>query len=90
MNNPFSGPAGARRATVDGTAYNAKAGAIIETADGTPVYIKGLEQWPDQQVNQPVSRSGILSRQAVAPSSAAVDGVVRQGMDSLPWVLEPD
>jgi hypothetical protein len=49
--------------TIEGTARNAMAGAIVQMADRTPVYIEGLERWDSAHDGKPVSASGTLRRE---------------------------
>ena len=48
-----------RGVLIDGIAFNAKLGAIVEVGEEV-VYLKGLEIWPPSIVGQPVRVSGIL------------------------------
>ncbi len=49
--------------TLEGTARNAKAGAIVQVEDRTPVYVDGLERWDRAVDGKPVSASGMLRKQ---------------------------
>jgi hypothetical protein len=48
--------------TIEGTARNAMAGAIVLTADRTPIYVAGLERWDSQFDGKKVSASGTLQK----------------------------
>jgi hypothetical protein len=49
--------------TIEGMARNAMAGAIVQTADRTPIYIDGLERWDKAHDGKQVSASGTLRRE---------------------------
>lgn len=48
--------------TIEGTARNAMAGAVVLTADGTPVYVAGLERWETAFDGEKVTASGTLRK----------------------------
>ncbi len=50
--------------TIEGTARNAAAGAVVLTEDRTPVYVAGLERWDRTLDGKKVSASGTLRREA--------------------------
>ena len=73
--------------TVSGTAYNAKAGAVLESDDGRVIYVEGLKRWDDELVENRVRLTGILSKKKPFPDIKAVGGVQMQGMSGTTWVL---
>lgn len=48
--------------TFRGTARDAMAGAIVQLADGTPVYVLGLSEWSDDDTGTEVEITGLLER----------------------------
>lgn len=50
--------------TIEGTARNAMAGAVVLTADRTPVYVDGVESWDGAVDGKKISASGMLRRRA--------------------------
>ena len=48
--------------TVQGTARNAMAGAVVLTDDRTPVYVEGLERWDSSFDGKKVNASGTLRK----------------------------
>ena len=52
------------KVTITGTARNAMAGAVVLTADRTPVYVAGLDRWDRAFDGKQVSASGTLRREA--------------------------
>jgi hypothetical protein len=47
------------RVTLRGDAFTGAAGALLEV-DGTPVYIDGLAEWPDELEGRAVEATGVL------------------------------
>jgi len=45
---------------IRGTAYDARAGAILELEDRTPIYIAGLTEWDPALNGKPVEVTGLL------------------------------
>lgn len=74
--------------TLVGTAENAKGGAVLLVGD-TPVYIEGLDEWPDAWLHRRVTATGVRTRKQYLPG-AAVDetGAVSQGAVGPQDVLE--
>lgn len=71
-----------------GTAENAKGGAVL-LVDDTPVYIEGLDAWPDALLHAKVKATGVRARKQYLPE-ATVDatGAVSQGAAGQQDVLE--
>ena len=53
--------------TLIGTAKNAKAGAILITTENSAIYIKGLDYWAPELLNQQLTVSGVLKREKFIP-----------------------
>ena len=87
-----------KRVTIEGTARDAKGGAVLLTTDGEPVYIGGLDSWPEELFGKPVVVSGRLVRRQYLPE-ATVDesGAWSQGttggqqlvLEEAAWKLAP-
>lgn len=78
-----------QRATVQGVARDAHAGAVVLTEDRTPVYIAGLSEWAGGLSGQPVAVSGVLRRRSVAPTpQVGADGGISHGIEGDSWVIE--
>jgi hypothetical protein len=73
--------------TVDGTARNAMAGAVVLMADRTPVYIAGLDSWDDAFDGKKISASGTLRKRG-ADDVLANSGEQRSGITGDHFVLE--
>lgn len=73
--------------TIEGTARNAMAGAVVLTSDRTPVYVDGLERWDRAVDGKQVSASGTLRKRG---PDDVVDGsgVQSSGIASAHFVLE--
>jgi len=74
----------AETVVLHGVAHNAKAGAIVLMADKQPVYLLGLEAWPDEIIGGRLRVSGTLQRERIYPAA----GVGVQGMEGVPFVIE--
>lgn len=73
--------------TIEGTARNAMAGAVVLTADRTPVYVQGLERWDRAVDGKRVRASGMLRKRG---ADAVVDahGAQASGFPGDHYVLE--
>jgi hypothetical protein len=62
---------------------------VVPLVDGVPVYIEGLDAWPDALLHTKVKATGVRTRKPVLPE-ATVDatGAVSQGAVGLEDVLE--
>ena len=75
--------------TLEGTAQNAKGGAVVVEAGSGPTYVVGLESWPDALVGQPVEVVGTLNRRKLIPFPVVGDdGAVSAGAQGEQRVLE--
>lgn len=74
--------------TVVGTAENAKGGAVL-LVDDVPLYVVGLDAWPDELLHRRVQVTGVRARKQYLPE-ATVDasGAVSQGAVGQQDVLE--
>jgi hypothetical protein len=71
-----------------GTARDAKAGAVIVSDAGEPVYVRGLTSWPTELHGSPVAVVGTLQRRKLIPDpSVAADGAVSAGAEGEQLVL---
>jgi hypothetical protein len=63
--------------TVTGEAQNGKAGAVV-IVDGGPIYVQGLDAWPDAWLGQQVEVSGtLIEYQGLDPQAAReMQGIV--------------
>ncbi|HEY3353508.1 MAG TPA: hypothetical protein VGQ83_09685 [Polyangia bacterium] len=82
-------PAAAGAATtIEGVARNAKAGAVVLTAGGEPVYVQGLDAWPRDVDGKTVVATGRLVDKKLIPDPVGPDGELRQGAVGTQRVLE--
>lgn len=78
----------AKSVTVRGTAQNAKAGAVIGGADPDPIYIAGLDRWPDAMTGKSVTATGVLSLEEYIPrAKVSPEGLHGAGGDGEQSVL---
>ena len=73
--------------TIEGTARNAMAGAVVLTANRTPVYVDGLERWDGTFDGKKIRASGTLRKRG-ADDVAAANGDQASGIGSDHFVLE--
>lgn len=73
--------------TIEGTARNAMAGAVVLTADRTPVYVDGLERWDGAFDGKKISASGTLRKRG-ADDVVAGNGEQASGIGADHFVLE--
>jgi hypothetical protein len=80
-------PAAKRDAvTLEGTARNAKAGAVLETSDKT-VSVKGLAAWPADVLGRRLTLKGDLETVPPAPATMDPFGNVVQAILTTQYVL---
>lgn len=60
--------------TVQGTALNAHAGALLERAGARNIYIDGLDRWPPEVYGKPVEVTGTLQSRRLAPEPVVSEG----------------
>lgn len=73
--------------TIEGTARNAMAGAIVMTADRTPVYVDGLERWDGAFNGKLISATGTLRKRG-PDDVVAANGEQASGIATEHFVLE--
>lgn len=73
--------------TIEGTARNAMAGAVVLMPDRTPVYVAGLERWDSQFDGKKISASGTLRKRGGDDTQGA-NGEVSSGISGDHFVLE--
>ena len=73
--------------TIEGTARNAMAGAVVLTADRTPVYVDGVESWDGSVDGKQISASGTLRRRA-GDDVVNANGEHASGISGPHFVLE--
>ena len=66
--------------SVEGVAQDAKMGAVVVDAQNQPIYIQGLESWPQEFSGKQVVVTGMLVQKKYLPT-ATVDagGAISQG-----------
>ncbi len=77
-------------ATINGTARNAKMGAVLLTDDRTPIYIDGLESWSGTGLDgKSIEVTGKLCLRSLAPDPVVDDdGAVSHGLQGDSYVFE--
>lgn len=73
---------------IRGTAYDARAGAIVELDDRTPIYIAGLTEWDPALHGKPLEVTGLLKERAPRVPQVPPGGPQRHGLASSTFVLE--
>lgn len=73
--------------TIEGTARNAMAGAVVLTADRTPVYVEGLDRWDRAIDGKKVSASGTLRKRG-GDDVVGANGEQASGITGDHFVLE--
>jgi hypothetical protein len=73
--------------TIEGTARNAMAGAVVLTPDRTPVYVAGLERWDSAFDGKKISATGTLRKES-PDDVVAANGDASSGIGSSRFVLE--
>ena len=73
--------------TIEGTARNAMAGAVVLMPDRTPVYVAGLERWDSQFDGKKISASGTLRKRGGDDTTNA-NGEASSGITGDHFVLE--
>ena len=78
----------AKKVTIRGKAMDAKAGAVIIVEGSGPVYIEGLDSWPQEAFGKAVVATGVLTTKKYIPDPIGEDGELRQGAEGEQDVLE--
>jgi hypothetical protein len=77
-----------RRVTLQGVAENAKGGAVLVIPKDNPIYIEGLDSWPDDILGSHLSATGVLRRMQYLPEVRIdPDGAISQGTFGKQYVL---
>lgn len=76
-----------KRVGVAGRAGNAKLGAVVTTEAGLVVYCGGVDQWPSELADRPVTAYGTLVRDDSHAATLGPGGDVSQGPRGAIWVL---
>ena len=78
-----------QKVTLSGTAKDAKAGAVLITTDETVIYIKELDSWAPELVDQQVSVTGVLKKEKLIPDPEIdKNGGISSGATGTQLVLE--
>jgi len=78
-----------QKVNLNGTAKDAKGGAVLITPEGYVIYIKGLESWPSELLDKPVSVSGLLKKEKLIPDPIIdKNGAISTGATGDQLVLE--
>jgi hypothetical protein len=77
-----------KKVTLTGKAANAKAGAVVECGSD-PVYIDGLDSWPDETLGKVVLIVGVFKRAKLAPDPVydKQGRGINQGISGESWVI---
>ena len=67
-----------RRVTIEGTARDAKAGAVVVTDKGA-IYVEKLESWPSALQGRKVRVTGVLVTEKLIPDPINERGELVQG-----------
>jgi hypothetical protein len=74
---------------LNGTAKDAKGGAVLITPEGDVIYIKGLDSWPSDFLDKSLSVSGLLKEEKFIPDPVIEEnGVISTGAYGDQLVLE--
>jgi hypothetical protein len=71
-----------------GIANNAKGGAVLITQNENVIYIKGLECWPLELMDNQIIVTGLLKREKLIPDPKITEnGAISSGAIGLQYVL---
>lgn len=73
---------------IRGTAYDARAGAIVELEDRTPIYITGLAEWDAALHGKAIEVTGLLEQRAARVPPVPPGGPQLHGLPAPTFVLE--
>lgn len=76
-----------REVQIKGVAGNAKAGAVLISADGEVVYLRGVSGWEARFIGKRIVAEGVLHRDRIFPDVAEDGATLNQGMPAVPWSL---
>jgi len=78
-----------QKVNLNGTAKDAKGGAVLITPEGYVMYIKGLESWPSEFLDKRLSVSGLLKKEKLIPDPIIDEnGAISTGATGDQLVLE--
>jgi hypothetical protein len=67
-----------QRARIQGEAAHAKGGPVVLLSNG-PVYVRGLDAWPDEVLGEQVIVQGLVADEKLIPDPVTEDGEIAQG-----------
>ena len=74
------------KTTLQGTAMDAKAGAVLLTSNGDVYYIHGMKAWKDSMSGKPIEVSGDLKQEQYIPGNSQSDSL-SQGTEGMQMVI---
>ena len=78
-----------KQVTLKGMALNAKGGAVLVTEAKGPIYVEGLDAWPDEFLDAEVQVTGLLTSKKIIPDPVVDEhGAVSTGAEGNQMVLE--
>jgi len=78
-----------QKVNLNGTAKDAKGGAVLITPEGYVIYIKGLDFWPSELFDKSISVSGLLKNEKFIPDPIIDEnGAISTGATGDQLVLE--
>ncbi len=78
-----------QKVNLNGTAKDAKGGAVLLTPEGNVIFIKGLEFWPSEFLDKKISVSGLLKEEKLIPDPLIdEDAVISTGAYGNQLILE--
>lgn len=89
MNETKTAVSNTAATTVEGTAQNAKAGAVVVTSDNKVIYIEGLDTWPLADTRKHVIVTGTLVEKKIIPDPMVNSkGEISQGAEGSQTVMK--
>jgi len=78
------------KAKIEGTARNARMGAVVLTSDRTPIYIDGLDSWSGTGLDgKQIVVEGMLRLRKLAPDPVVdEEGAISHGLQGDSYVVE--
>ncbi len=77
-----------KEVTLYGIAMDAKGGAVL-MHQGNPIYIEGLDFWPDELFKKKLNVTGTLVLIKLIPDpTISEDGAISQGAEGMQYVLK--
>ena len=78
-----------QKVNLNGTAKDAKGGAVLITPEGYVIYIRGLESWSSELLDKHISVSGLLKKEKLIPDPTIDEnGAISTGATGDQLVLE--